>query len=618
VLALCIVLDGGLDSPLIFLLALPLLNAALALPTREVAICAIAAVLEFVIVAVTDPSVAHSADDLTALSAFGAGVVVLAIGWTINRSRLEEQQTALLNEVVCLATTDSLTGCLSHGALFEHLDVEISRALRNEEPLSLLMMDIDLFKSFNDTYGHAAGNEALAGLGSVLRSTSRNFDVAGRVGGDEFAVVLPATPLAAAHLRAERLIEALRQPNDLGITMSVGAATLDRHEPTRSRLFRDADAAMYQAKAHGRTRVVSSGQAFAIGTENAPWSAMLEDTRRADADRSEDRVRAADNAAAEALAIVSALESSTSVGLGFIDTDLRVIRLNEALAAVHGGRVEDQLGRTVAETVPGLWPALEPIYRKVLTTGEPLHNQEIVGQTAGDPGHPHYWLTSLFPVRAHGQITGVCPVAIDITHRKELEASQRALTRSVVSALASSVETRDPYTAGHQARVAEIAVAIATELGLDAVEIDAIDLGARIHDVGKLAIPTEILSRPGRLREAEMALVREHSQAGSDMLKRVDFPDHVREMILQHHERLDGSGYPNGVRGEQLLMGSRIIAVADVVEAMSSHRPYRPAVGIEPALKEIERGSGVEYDSGVVDACIRLFGDGRLSLDPAD
>jgi diguanylate cyclase (GGDEF)-like protein len=265
VVTLCIVLDGGLGSPLIFLLALPLLNATLALPIRQVAICAIATVLEFVIVAVTDPNVAHSVGDLTALSAFVAGVLVLAMGWTINRSRLEQQQTALLNEVVCLATTDSLTGCLSHGALFERLDVEIGRALRNEEPLSFLMMDVDLFKAFNDSYGHAAGDEALAGVGSVLRATSRTFDVAGRVGGDEFVVILPATELAAARLRAERLIEALRQWNDMGITVSIGVATLDRHEPTKNRLFRDADSAMYQAKADGRTRVVSPRSGFRYG-----------------------------------------------------------------------------------------------------------------------------------------------------------------------------------------------------------------------------------------------------------------------------------------------------------------------------------------------------------------
>ncbi len=174
---------------------------------------------------------------------------------------------------------------------------------------------------------------------------------------------------------------------------------------------------------------------------------------------------------------------------------------------------------------------------------------EITGEVAADPGRSHDWLVQLYPVRAHGDTTGICVVALDITDHKELEERQVGTTRSVVAALAAAVEARDAYTDGHQQRVAEISVALATELGLGAQEIARIDLAARVHDVGKLAVPAEILARPGGLNDGEMALVREHPQRGASMLQRGGIPAEVAEMILQHHERMDGSGYPDGLFG---------------------------------------------------------------------
>jgi len=163
--------------------------------------------------------------------------------------------------------------------------------------------------------------------------------------------------------------------------------------------------------------------------------------------------------------------------------------------------------------------------------------------------------------------------------------------------------------------VARIAGAVARELDLEAHEIEAIELAAKIHDIGKLSVPSELLTRQGRLSGSETALVRRHSQAGFDLLERVHFPEHVAQMVYQHHERCDGSGYPLGVQGEQILMGSRIIAVADVVESMASGRPYRAALGLTAALDEIERGSGTVYDAEVVDACRRVLQSGRIVVD---
>ncbi len=193
------------------------------------------------------------------------------------------------------------------------------------------------------------------------------------------------------------------------------------------------------------------------------------------------------------------------------------------------------------------------------------------------------------------------------------EILQKSLEQSI-RAIADTVEARDPYTAGHQRRVGELAVAIAREMGLPEEKIHGIQLAATVHDLGKIHIPAEILSKPGKLSDIEFMLIKTHPQAGYDILKDVDFPWPIADIVRQHHERLDGSGYPQGLKDGQILLESSIMAVADVVETMSSHRPYRPSLGMELALKEIERGRGSAYDPAVADACLKLFREGRFAF----
>lgn len=176
-----------------------------------------------------------------------------------------------------------------------------------------------------------------------------------------------------------------------------------------------------------------------------------------------------------------------------------------------------------------------------------------------------------------------------------------------VTAIAGTVEMRDPYTAGHQRRVAELACAIAHEMGLDEICIQGLRMAGIIHDIGKIHVPAEILTNPGKLTDAEFEIIKTHPKAGYEILKGIDFPWPVAEIVLQHHEKLDGSGYPNGLREPDILPQARILAVADVVEAMASHRPYRPGFGVFPALQEISRNKGRLYDAAAVDACLRLF-----------
>lgn len=184
--------------------------------------------------------------------------------------------------------------------------------------------------------------------------------------------------------------------------------------------------------------------------------------------------------------------------------------------------------------------------------------------------------------------------------------------KKTVEAMASTVEIRAPYTAGHQRRVASLAEAIARELGLPEETVQGIYLAASIHDIGDIQIPAEILTRPGKLNPIEREIVQAHPQAGYDILKEIDFPWPIAEMVYQHHERLDGSGYPRGLKGEQILTGAQVIAVADVVEAMSSHRPYRASLGLDAALAELQAHQGQAYDPAAVAACLRLFREKRF------
>jgi HD-GYP domain-containing protein (c-di-GMP phosphodiesterase class II) len=276
--------------------------------------------------------------------------------------------------------------------------------------------------------------------------------------------------------------------------------------------------------------------------------------------------------------------------------------------------VDEYLGRTLAEVAPALWPQLEPHCRKVLESGQPVLNLELSGGSLVDPGKIHYWLDNIYPVRVDAEIVGLGIICIDITDRKANETALMALTEASVDAIATAAEARDPYTAGHQRRVADLSVAIANEIGLPQEEIAGIRIAAKIHDIGKLSMPSEILSKPGHLKPTEIALLKEHARAGSDIVRGIDFPWPIADMILQHHERIDGSGYPLGLVGNEILLSAQIIAVADVVEAMSSDRPYRVRKGLDAALSEIERRRGTLFDAEIVDVCLRLFREHRFSF----
>ena len=209
-------------------------------------------------------------------------------------------------------------------------------------------------------------------------------------------------------------------------------------------------------------------------------------------------------------------------------------------------------------------------------------------------------------------VKGIVLNGRDVTEQDDYVARLEVSLDAAVMAIATAGELRDPYTAGHQRQVSEIASAAATAIGLPAQEVKGISIAARLHDIGKIAVPNEILTQPGKLSATEFELIKTHVQAGHDIVAEIPFPWPVAQMILQHHERLDGSGYPHGLEEDAILIGSRILSVADVISAMSAHRPYRPALGLDAALHEITANRGRLYDATVVDACLHLFREKTL------
>jgi PAS domain S-box-containing protein/putative nucleotidyltransferase with HDIG domain len=323
------------------------------------------------------------------------------------------------------------------------------------------------------------------------------------------------------------------------------------------------------------------------------------------------------------LAEITFYYDNAPIGLAVLDADLRYLRINNLLAEMNGIPAAEHLGKTVKEIVPALEEQARKVVSEIIKTGKPVTDIEFSGETAAQPGVKRVWLEGWYPLKSNGKkIIGFAVIVQEITRRKRAEEElrrsyvklQRAL-EGTVDTLVSAIEIRDPYTAGHQRRVTQLACAIANEMGLSEEQTEGIRMAGLIHDVGKISIPAEILNKPGGLNAIEYALIRNHSRIGHDILKAVDFPWPLDQIVLQHHERLDGSGYPQGLSGEEIILEARILGVADVVEAMASHRPYRPAHSIDEALEEISGNRDILYDPEVVDVCLRLFTEDGFELE---
>lgn len=312
-----------------------------------------------------------------------------------------------------------------------------------------------------------------------------------------------------------------------------------------------------------------------------------------------------------------------SIGDGYYETDLagNFTFFNDALREMWGYTKEELLGMndrqyTDRETAKMLYEGHHQAY----LTGIPgrYMDYEIIRK---DGARLSVQQSFTLLKDSGGGIVGFRGIVRDVSAMKAMEKEReetleklRQTLESTVHAMAMAVESRDPYTAGHQRRVADLAYAIAVSMGIEPNRINGLRMASMIHDLGKISIPTEILTKPTNLTNIEFEIVKTHAQAGYEILKDIDFPWPIARIVLEHHEKIDGSGYPQHLKGDVLLTESKILTVADVVEAMASHRPYRPSLGILDALAEITQNRGILYDTDAVNACLSLFEEKRFSF----
>ena len=295
------------------------------------------------------------------------------------------------------------------------------------------------------------------------------------------------------------------------------------------------------------------------------------------------------------------------------DTESKIVRANKTMANSLKMSVKDIVGKTTEELFPKEQAEkMRKDDREVIVSGKP--KRDII-QPYTTPDGIRWLITDKIPYKdKKGKVTGVIGLSKDITVQRkaeqELKLTYQKLKKTMdatIDTMSRIIEAKDPYTSGHQHRICQLAVPLARDLGLSPDKIEGIRIVSLIHDIGKIGLPTEILSKPTKLSDIEFGLIKEHSQIGYNILKFIDFSYPIAQIILQHHERLNGSGYPNHLKGNKIFLEACILGVADVVEAMSSHRPYRPALGVDKALEEISKNRGILYDPKAVDVCLKLF-----------
>jgi len=300
-------------------------------------------------------------------------------------------------------------------------------------------------------------------------------------------------------------------------------------------------------------------------------------------------------------------------GLIVIDRNFNIIKVNRTFSIMAGIAETESVGKKCYDLFAG------PLCHNAKC---PMIQIENGAEQMTFDGNQHCkvfknmsYVVKICPYRDNeGKVAGMVETIADVSLLKktqqELFESRERLRKAmggIIQAMSLTIEKRDPYTAGHQRRVAKLCRAIGTEFGLDWERIQGLRMAAAIHDLGKIHVPAAILNKPGKLSDHELGIIRQHPQTAFEILKNIDFPWPLAEAIYQHHERLNGSGYPRGLKGDEIILEARILAVADVVESMSTFRPYRKELGIEKAILELQNNSGILYDSEVVNICMELI-----------
>jgi PAS domain S-box-containing protein/putative nucleotidyltransferase with HDIG domain len=309
--------------------------------------------------------------------------------------------------------------------------------------------------------------------------------------------------------------------------------------------------------------------------------------------------------------------------IAYLDKKGVIQRINKAGAITFGREPKEIVGKNMHDFFPTAEAdRFAADDNKVMTSGKPLIG--LIAEYTLPSGQKRWAQIDRIPYfDEHEDVIGVITLSQDITRRKLSEENlkkslalvQKTMADTVI-AIAKMVEMKDPFTAGHQIRVAQLAAAVAKKMNLTDEQATYLNTAATIHDIGKIYVPSDILSKPGKLGAIEFQIIQAHVQGSYDILKEIDFTGPIAQIVYQHHERMDGSGYPRGLKGPNILPEAKILIVADVVEAMSSHRPYRAAMGIEKALGEITRNRGIKYDEASVDACLEIFYNNEFEFKP--
>ena len=511
-----------------------------------------------------------------------------------NAQAFEHAQTA--------ARTDSLTGLLNHGAVYGQVREEIARARRTGEPLCCLLADLDNFKPINDLHGHLAGDRILREVAAQLNEEFRAYDGIGRFGGDEFVVVLPGMTEDEADRAGERFQAAVAAAlpmagSGAALTASVGIARW--HEPlTAPELVDRADRALLVAKRGGKARAVLSSHS----TED-------------DLARLESSPEAPTRVLADLWDMISQCDRPTEVLLrlpGFIRDALGLVSVT--LVGVEEYPMTRELCRRLEGDAIAR-PSLVALRKALGAWDLPVEASE--GSWAAVPLARDEHIHGLLVLQSQSRA-----FPINTMRLAELLAGQAVTalvgqmggaSRSAVGALAAAIDARDNYTHSHSEEVVELAAAVATSLGLDPVNVGRVRDGAMLHDLGKVAIPNEILFKPGPLDVHEWAIMREHPVIGERILQRTPELEPIAPLVRHEHERWDGSGYPDGLSGDEIPIGSRIIFACDAFNAMITERPYREPMSSQEATAELERNAGTQFDPAVVQALLAVLAERVLA-----
>ncbi len=349
--------------------------------------------------------------------------------------------------------------------------------------------------------------------------------------------------------------------------------------------------------------------------------AALSDYTQRIAERLEDKVKELHEAnlmLLQSTEMQSALIDCSPLGIALMDADCELRLWSPAAELIFGWTAADVVGVFNPLTLGDRRRA--GVFRSLLTSGETMQDVELTRRRS-DATEFVLSVSAARVLDDAGEPNGILALFSDVTARKKSEEALEAAVKQLEVAMDGSVqvisrilEKRDPYTAGHEQRVADLAAAIGGKMGLSAGKQRELQTAGAVHDVGKISVPTEILTKPGKLTSPEWEIIKIHPAVGVEILQAVDLGWPLGDIVGQHHERMDGSGYPAGLKGEDIVLEARILAVADVVEAMSSHRPYRPARGVDEAIEEIRSNRGRLYDPAVVDACLEVLEEGAFVL----